>query len=184
MKATDRQRARHQALVDSPMDGYEGSPNEFVGDMSDDLAKYLPLATGAATEVAVSQLKAKEAADKAKAAKNSEAGQAQSAAQAARKNAALAQADAMTETDPNGPKHKAAAQYNLEAQAAEAKAAYFQQAGGVVPGGAGMAPYAGGFTPPSRGGAASFLTPTNIMIGAGVLGVGILAVVLLRGKRR
>lgn len=167
--AIDRFRARKEGRLSDTVD-------ELNGAISDDLAKYLPLAAGAATEVAVSEQKKKEDAAAAKAAANSESGKAQAAAQQARKNASMAAADAITETDPNGPKHKLAATLNLEAQAAEAKAGFFAPA---LPGG--MSPMSMSAFGPQGGGKSNTLT--YALVGGGVLVAGLITVLLVRRKR-
>jgi membrane protein involved in colicin uptake len=115
------------------------------GAVSDDLAKYLPLATGAVTELTVDQVRAREQA-------NSEAGKAQAAAQAARKKAEMLKADSIA--DPS--KSAAAAQAEKDAQAAEAKAAFYKTGStstAMIPSGA----HGGG----------GMSTQTKILIGVG-----------------
>jgi hypothetical protein len=169
--ATERHRARVQALINTPIEG------EVMGEETSDQVKtYLPLAAGLISEVTASQLKKKEDEEKKKKLESGEAFLAQKAATEAQKKAAMAQADAITEADPNGPKHRAAAALALEAQAAQQKAMYHQmQSMATTPGAQPMLP--AGYVPPQP----SIFTSRNVLIGAGVLGgVAILALLLRR----
>ena len=166
--ATERHRARVQALINTPIEG------EVMGETSDEVKTYLPLAAGLISEVTASQLKKKEEEEKKKKLESGEAFQAQKAATEAQKKAAMAQADAITEADPNGPKHRAAAALALEAQAAQQKAMYHQMQS-MTPGSQPMLP--AGYVPPQP----SIFTTRNVLIGAGVLGgVAVLALLLRR----
>lgn len=174
--AINRFRERKEGRIQGIVDEIDGNDID-VGALSDDLAKYLPLATGAATEVAVDAQKKKEAADAAKAAAGSEGAKATAAAQLARKNAAMAQADAITETDPAGPKHKLAVQLDLEARAAEAKAGFF---GGAPSAGGAMSPMAmAAFGPQGK----KSNTMTYALVGAGVVAAGLITILLVKRKR-
>jgi hypothetical protein len=99
---------------------------------------------------------------------NSDAGKAKVEASNADKAAAFAEADAMAETDPNGPKHAVAKQMRAAANVAAAKYAYWQQ-GGTSPAGAQAAAAKAGEAKPS------IFTPMNIAIALGVGGLGFLA---------
>lgn len=215
MKATDRHKARRDALTESPMEG-DGSTEDIamhgedenieingmldelagtmadslegvdlptpippqhddddqfngmmddtvqgmmddavIGSIADDLAKYLPMAEGAGTEILTDTLKNKEVA-------NSPATAAQKAATDANTKAQLAAADALTETDANGPKHQLAASLALQAKAATAKAAVYGTAPGAA--GAGM--------PGAKGGKSGGMsTGMKVVIGGGILAV-------------
>jgi hypothetical protein len=161
MGTAEEYRRASQAAYDEPLEII------LEGDTSEDVSKYLPLASGALTEVVSTELKKKEEEKRQAALKGSEGYKAQQAAIEAQKQAAMLQADAITEADPSGPKHKAAAAAALQAQAAAAKAAYF--AAGSTPGGAALL---------SSGGARSFEAPSmftskNLLIAGGVVLVGI-----------
>jgi hypothetical protein len=169
--ATERHKRRVQALINTPIVGADGQEYEvFEGETSDDVKTYLPLAAGLVSELTATQLKKKEEDDKKKAAANSEAGKAASAAADAQKKAAMASADAMTEADPNGPKHRAAAQLAVEAQAAAQKSAYFQSlaAAAAMP----MVPGPGGQMVPANMMQAQQKDNTLLYVG---IGVGVLA---------
>jgi hypothetical protein len=188
MKATDRHKARVQEMIDSPMEGEESfeqandiqmyDVDNFAGETSDLVRTLVPAAAGIAAELGANKLKSGEDAKKKKEYEASEAFQANKAAQEAEKRAALAQADAVTEADPLGPKHKAAAELGVQAQAARQKSNYFAQqaamSAGQMPGGA-IAPQ--GYYPPP-----SIFTPKNLMIGGGVLAGLVVLGLLLRRK--
>jgi hypothetical protein len=131
MKATDRHRQRVQDLINTPIQG-EPFQDPFAGDYiegetSDDVATYLPMAAGLVSELAKTQLKKKEDAERKAKLESGDAFKAQKVAEASQQKAAMAQADAMTENDPNGPKHRAAAQLAIQAQSDQAKSMYYQQ---------------------------------------------------------
>jgi len=176
MKATDRHKARVAALTGSSMDGDDllsgddFQPFEsFDGAASGDVASYLPLAAGMISEITSKELKKKEDKEAEAKMKATEGYKAQQAANEAQKKSAMAAADAMTEADPNGPKHRMAASLALEAQAAQAKAMYFSsQMPGLIPGYAPQNP--------------SIFTAKNVAIGgAVVLAVGL---VVYAAKKR
>lgn len=177
MKAMDRHKARVAQLLESPMEG-----EELFG-QADDFAKWWQLGTGAVGEITTSQLRKKEEKEREKKLKSSEAYKAQEAAAEARKRAELAKAEAITEVDPNGPKHRLAAQLELEAQAAERKAAFFAQqaalaaaqAASLTPGA--MVPAGFGPSPMSN-----LFTPRNLLIGGGIV-AGVVVVALLARRR-
>ena len=159
MNAMDRHKARVQEI----------SGAEILGETSDDVKTYVPLAAGAIAEIAAQQLKNKEqAAAKAKL-ESGEAFQAQKLADDLNKKAAMASIDASTETDANGPKHRAAAELNLQALAATQKAMYFKQQAMMsqMPGSTAMTPP--GYGMPKQ--ESSIFTTKNILIGVGVLGL-------------
>jgi hypothetical protein len=171
MSTAESYRRASQAAYDEPLDVF------VDGDTSEDVSKYLPLASGALTEVVSTELKKKEEEKRQAALKSSEGYKAQQAAIEAQKQAAMLQADAITEADPSGPKHKAAAAAALQAQSAAAKAAYF--AAGATPGGAALFPGGG------HGGAApSMLTTKNLLIAGGVVLAGLVGWKVLSGKKR
>lgn len=171
MKATDRHKMRVAELTSSPMDG-DGSDDVFYGEFtSGDMGTVAALAQ-VASEIASKELKKKEDAAAEQKLKAGEPYKMQQAAQAAQQKAAFAQADALTEADPNGPKHRLAAQLAADAQAAQMKAMYLASS---TPGGA-MVP--AGYKPP----APSIFTPKNVAIGLGVL--GLLGVVVYAARRK
>jgi len=177
MKATDRHKQRVAELIAAPMDegvaiyDDDGDENDevFYGEGAMD---FIPGLLNAGGEIAKSEIAKKDAADAKKKLESGEAFKAQAAANEAQKKAAFAQADAVTEADPNGPKHRMAADLAKQAQAASAKASYLA----MQSGGGAMVP--AGYVPPSP----SFFTPRNVAIGgAVVLGLG-LVVYLARRK--
>ena len=172
MGTAEDYRAASEAAYDEPLDVF------VEGETSDDVSKYLPLASGALTEVVSDQLKKKEAEKREKALKSSEGYKAQQAAVDAQKQAAMLQADAITETDLNGPKHKAAAAAVLAAQAAAARAAYFATPGAAAPG--------SGFMPGGSPGieAPSMFNTKNLLIAGGVVLAGLVGWKVLSGKKR
>lgn len=176
MRAMDRHKMRVHELLDSePVEGGE----HLYGVASEDVKTYLPLATGLVTELTATELKKKEAREAEEKLKSSEGYKAQQAAADARKRAEMAKAEAVTESDPNGPKHKAAAQLELEAMAAEQKARYFASlsTANVLPGAAGGP--SGGYAP--GGGGSDLFSTRNLMIGGAILGgVVVLAMVMRR----
>ena len=176
MKATDRHKARVNDLLSSPMDG-----EQVVGDTSDDVKQYGGMASGALMELVSSQLKKKEDAKKAEAFKNSEAGKAQAVAQEAQKRAAMDQAEALAETDFDGPRHKKAAASAAAAQVAAAKAQYLMaQLPGGAPAGTALAP--GGMPGYPAVEPPSFFEQhkTAFMIGGAVLGLGLVVAIVRR----
>jgi hypothetical protein len=104
----------------------------ILGDATDTALQYGSMGINAAVEIAQKE-RARKAAEEA----SKEGNEARKAATEARKKAVMAAADARTEKDtvPPGPKHQLAQQLALEADAAEAKAAYYT-GGGMPPGGA------------------------------------------------
>ncbi len=169
MKATDRHKQRVADLVNSPMEG----DVEIYGDFtSGDMGTVAALAQ-VASEIASKELKKKEDAAAEKKMKESEPYKMQQAAQQAQQKAAFAQADALTEADPNGPKHRLAAQLAADAQAAQMKAMYLASS---TPGmGGAMVP--AGYKPSQ-----SIFTAKNVAIGLGVLGAVGLVVYAARRK--
>lgn len=93
-------------------------------------------------------------------------------AAAARKTASMLAADAITEPDYNGPKHQAAAAADIQARAAEAKAAVAN--GQPMPGAGPMMPY--GMSPKKD----EIFTGRNIAIGLGGLAALVVAIKLIR----
>lgn len=170
MKATDRHKQRVADLCESPMEG----DDVFYGDFtSADMGTVAALAQ-VASEIASKELKKKEDAATEKKMKEGEPYKMQQAAQQAQQKAAFAQADALTEADPNGPKHRLAAQLAADAQAAQMKAMYMASS---TPGmGGGLVP--AGYKPP----APSVFTAKNVAIGLGVLGAVGLVVYAARRK--
>lgn len=182
MKATDRHKARVQELCNSPMDGEQVEGEEFDGEASQDVATYTPMAAGVLSEVVSKALKSSEDKKAAAAAQNTDAAKAQKAAADATKNAAMAQADAITEADVNGPKHQAAAKLALDAQSAQAKANFYASQAVVVPGTPQGAMAAGGMPGAGHGGKSS--TPTWMYVAGGVGAVGLLGVIVLLMRRK
>ncbi len=185
MKATDRHRARVAELLEAPFEFDNGQyPNEIMetveGEVSDNLMKFGPLVSNAAFEAAAQIAKSKEDDAKAEAAKNSPAGKAKAEAEVARKNAAMAAAEAIAEADPKGQKHKDAAQAELVARVAEAKAAYFAQPGATAANAPNFGPAKGG--KPEESFFEKYKWP--LIGGGGALAVGVVAIVLMRKKRR
>jgi len=180
----DRHRERVRQVMDAPMTT-DGINDIEVGATSDDVSKYMPLASNVLTELVSSQLKKSEDESAKKAAANTPAAKAQAQAVAARQAAALAAAKAVGESDPNGPLHQAATAADTAARVAEATAAAY----GPVPGtGAaasspGAGAHGGGGTDKGKsgGGVPSWVWWTAG--GVGVLSVGLIAVKLFRRRR-
>lgn len=170
MKATDRHKQRVADLVNSPM---EGDVEVYGAFESGDVGTLAAVANVAA-EIAAKEMKKKEDAAAEKKMKEGDAYKMQQAAQQAQQKAAFAQADALTEADPNGPKHRLAAQLAADAQAAQMKAMYLAS---TTPGmGGGLVP--AGYKPP----APSVFTTKNVLIGLGV--VGALGLVVYAARRK
>lgn len=161
-------------------DEADNEPLEYVGAASDDVSKYMPLASGVLSELVTNQLKSNETSQAAAQFAASPAGQAQAAAKDLTLKAQLAQADALGETDLNGPKHKAAADLATQAQSAQAKAAVYGAQTSLTPG----ATTPTGMTPGGHGqGGGSFFSKYKVplLIGGGV---GILGLIVLIVKRK
>lgn len=170
MKATDRHKQRVADLVNSPMEG----DIDIYGDFGSGDVGTLAAVANVAAEIAKNELKKKEDAAAEKKMKEGEPYKQAQAAQEAQKKAAFAQADALTEADPNGPKHRLAAQLAADAQAAQMKAMYLASTSGAM--GGGLVP--AGYKPP----APSVFTAKNVAIGLGVLGAVGLVVYAARKK--
>ena len=187
MKATDRHKARVEALLSEPFEGCEQLDGcedleptlaDIYGATSDTVRTVAPAAAGVISELVANKLKSNEEEDAKKKLEAGDAFQSNKAAQEAEKKAALAEADASTEPDPNGPMHRAAAQSRTLANAARQKSNYFAQQAmaanpqAMMPGGPGG--YPGAYAPPAKDD-----TMKYVLIGGGVLAaVAVLALVL------
>ena len=202
MKATDRHKARVAEMVSEPMEGEHlldisdevstdyaptadelaGAAADVAGATSDNVLKYGSAAGGMLSEFAAGKLKEKEDEEAKKKLESSEGFLANKEATEAGKKAAMAKADALTEADPLGPKHKAAAELAVQAQAAREKASYFQQQSYAAGAPGQMQPGASGQYPQSYAPQApSIFTTKNMLIAGGaVIGVGLLALLLRR----
>jgi hypothetical protein len=120
---------------------------------------------------------AKSQADSAAKAKSKEYDDAAKVAADVRKQASLAAADALAETDQNGPMHKKAASLDMAAKVAEAKAEVLR--GGGAPVDAGKS--GKGAKAAASSGMPSWVLPAGI--GVGVIGAGLLIYKLVSRRK-
>jgi hypothetical protein len=165
MGAMDRHRLKRQLRdLDLSVLGDAADTALYTGA----IAEGLKLGGGIAAEKQKKDEEAKRTAEEKKAydAAHKDEIAATAAAKEARKQATLAAAEALGETNPDGPKHKKAEAAESNARVQEAKAAFYSTGAGVMPGAA------GGYSAPSAG------VPTWVWYAGGAVGAGVLGLVV------